>query len=80
MKQSSLGLSNTTKRTGKRESLDAMELVLPWAELASLIEPYAPKDRTPGPAVRRTRCASTKALPQQIRRNETATGALEGPP
>lgn len=43
MKQSSLGLSNTTKRTRKREFLDAMELVVPWAELVSLIEPYAPE-------------------------------------
>ena len=42
MKQSSLGLSNTTKRTRKREFLDTMELVVPWAELVSLIEPYAP--------------------------------------
>src|SRR5574343_980635 len=43
MKQSSLGLINTTKRTRKREFLDAMELVVPWAELVSLIEPYAPE-------------------------------------
>ncbi|MFY3384382.1 IS5 family transposase [Paracidovorax sp. MALMAid1276] len=43
MKQSSLGLSNTTKRTRKREFLDAMELVVPWAELVALIEPYAPE-------------------------------------
>ena len=43
MKQSSLGLSNTVKRTRKREFLDAMELVVPWAELVSLIEPYAPE-------------------------------------
>lgn len=42
MKQSSLGLSNTVKRTCKREFLDAMELVVPWAELVSLIEPCAP--------------------------------------
>ena len=28
MKQSNLGLSNTTKRTRKREFLDAMELVV----------------------------------------------------
>ena len=40
MKQSSLGLNNTTKRTRKREFLDAMELVVPWTELVSLIEPY----------------------------------------
>ena len=43
MKQSSLGLSNTVKRTRKREFLDAMELVVPWTELVSLIEPYAPE-------------------------------------
>ena len=42
MKQSSLGLSNTVKRTRKREFLDAMEVVVPWAELVALIEPYAP--------------------------------------
>lgn len=42
MKQNSLGLSNTVKGTRKREFLDAMELVVPWAELVALIEPYAP--------------------------------------
>ena len=30
MKQSGPGLSNTTKRTRKREFLDAMKLVTPW--------------------------------------------------
>jgi IS5 family transposase len=48
MKQSSLGLSNTTKRTRKREFLDAMELVAPWAELVSLIGPMHPKPRRRG--------------------------------
>ncbi len=43
MKQSSLGLSNAVERTRKREFLDAMELVVPWAERVSLIEPYAPE-------------------------------------
>ena len=38
MKQSSRGLSNTTKR----EFLDAIELVAPWTELVSRIEPEAP--------------------------------------
>ncbi|MFI8613965.1 IS5 family transposase [Acidovorax sp. NPDC077693] len=49
MKQSSLGLSNTVKRTRKREFLDAMELVVPWTELVSLIEPYAPEAGRRGP-------------------------------
>ena len=43
MKQSSLGLNNNLKRTRRREFLDAMELVVPWAELIALIEPYAPE-------------------------------------
>ncbi|MBY0411220.1 MAG: transposase, partial [Burkholderiaceae bacterium] len=43
MKQGRLGLSNPVKRTRKREFLDAMELVVPWAELVSLIEHYAPE-------------------------------------
>jgi IS5 family transposase len=41
MKQTSLGLSNSVKRTRKREFLDSMERVVPWAELVSLITPYA---------------------------------------
>lgn len=44
MKQSSLGLRHTVKRTCKREFLDAMELVVPWTELVSLIEPYSPEE------------------------------------
>lgn len=45
MKQGSLGMSNTVKRTRKREFLDAMELVVPWAELVLLVEPesHAPE-------------------------------------
>ncbi len=46
MKQMSLansGFELKTKRTRKREFLDEMELVVPWAELEALIEPHAPK-------------------------------------
>ena len=45
MKQMSLGESGferKTKRTRKREFLDEMNLVVPWAELVSLITPHAP--------------------------------------
>ena len=45
MKQLSLGESGferKTKRTRKREFLDEMNLVVPWAELVSLIAPHAP--------------------------------------
>ena len=45
MKQMSLGESGferKTKRTRMREFLDEMNLVVPWAELVSLIAPHAP--------------------------------------
>ena len=43
MKQASLNLANSARRTRKREFLDAMERVVPWADLVALIEPYAPE-------------------------------------
>jgi len=46
MKQMSLsesGFERKTKRTRKREFLDEMNLVVPWAELVSLIAPHAPQ-------------------------------------
>ncbi|MCC5612950.1 transposase, partial [Nostoc sp. CHAB 5834] len=45
MKQSSLGLSNTTKRTREREFLAEMERVVPWVALVALIAPYAPEGK-----------------------------------
>ena len=45
MKQMSLsesGFERKTKRTRKREFLEEMNLVVPWAELVSLIAPHAP--------------------------------------
>ena len=45
MKQMSLGESGferKTERTRKREFLDELNLVVPWAELVSLIAPRAP--------------------------------------
>jgi IS5 family transposase len=45
MKQMSLsesGFERKSKRTRKREFLDEMNLVAPWAELVSLIAPHAP--------------------------------------
>ena len=51
MKQMSLdstGFERKTKRTRKREFLDEMNLVVPWAELVSLIAPYAPTRSTKG--------------------------------
>ncbi len=49
MKQSDLGLRLSTKRTRKREFLDEMQRVVPWAELIALIEPHYPKGKTGRP-------------------------------
>jgi IS5 family transposase len=51
MKQMSLatGFELAAKRTRKREFLDEMNLVVPWAELVSLIEPHAPSSKTGRP-------------------------------
>ncbi len=43
MKQSSLGLGTSTKRTRRREFLDEMDRVVPWKEIEGLIEPVYPK-------------------------------------
>jgi transposase, IS5 family len=45
MKQADLGLNLTQKRTRKREFLDEMNKVLPWANLVALITPHAPEGR-----------------------------------
>jgi len=51
MKQMSLGAAGferKTKRTRKREFLDEMNLVVPWAELLALIAPHAPQPGAKG--------------------------------
>jgi transposase, IS5 family len=45
MKQADLGLHLSTKRTRKREFLDEMERVVPWADLVALIAGYAPEGK-----------------------------------
>ena len=42
MKQADLGLNLTSKRTRKREFLDEMNRVVPWADLVALVAPFAP--------------------------------------
>ena len=41
MKQADLGLHLSTRRTRKREFLDEMERVVPWAESVALIAGHA---------------------------------------
>ena len=45
MKQHSLGLGMTAKRTRRRQFLDEMEAVVPWADLVGLVLPYLPEGR-----------------------------------
>jgi IS5 family transposase len=45
MKQTDLGLNLSTKKTRKREFLDEMNRVVPWAALVELVAPYAPEGR-----------------------------------
>lgn len=45
MKQHSLGLGQTAKRTRRREFLDEMEKVVPWADLVTLVSPYLPEGK-----------------------------------
>jgi len=45
MNQADLGLNLSTKRTRKREFLEEMQTVVPWADLVVLIAPYAPEGK-----------------------------------
>ena len=49
MKQSSLDLNLSVKRTRKREFLFEMDRVVPWAALVELIAPYYPKGKNGRP-------------------------------
>ena len=49
MKQAALGLNLNMKRTRKREFLEQMERVVPWAALVALIAPYYSEGRTGRP-------------------------------
>jgi IS5 family transposase len=52
MKQLGLGLNLSTKKTRKREFLEEMERVVPWAALVQVVEPYYPKAKTGRPPFR----------------------------
>jgi len=49
MKQLGLGLNLSTKKTRKREFLEEMERVVPWAVLVQIVEPHYPKSKTGRP-------------------------------
>src|SRR5471030_1071820 len=49
MKQISLGLNLSTKKTRKREFLEQMEKVVPWAVLVQIVAPHYTKSKTGRP-------------------------------
>ena len=49
MKQAALDLKLSVKKTRKREFLEQMERVVPWAALVALIAPHYPEGRTGRP-------------------------------
>jgi IS5 family transposase len=49
MKQAGLALNLSAKKTRKREFLEQMEHVVPWAALVELIAPFYPEGRTGRP-------------------------------
>ena len=49
MKQLGLGLNLSTKKTRKREFLEEMERVVPWAALVQIVEPHYPRAKTGRP-------------------------------
>ena len=49
MKQAALNLNLCLKKTRKRELLEQMDQVVPWAALIELIAPYYPEGRTGRP-------------------------------
>ena len=46
MKQVAVDFKLSVKKTRKREFMEQMERVVPWAALVVLITPYYPKGRT----------------------------------
>lgn len=49
MKQVSLGLNLSTKKTRKREFLEQMNKVVPWDVLVGVVQPHWPKSKTGRP-------------------------------
>lgn len=49
MKQLGLGLNLSTKKTRKREFLEEMDRVVPWAALVRIVEPHCPRAKTGRP-------------------------------
>ena len=64
MKQATLNLDLNLKKTRKREFLEQMEQVVPWADLVALIAPYYPEGRTGRPPFSLTTMLRTHFMQQ----------------
>lgn len=67
MKQADLGRNLTTKRTRKREFLDEMSRVVPWAALVELVAAHAPEAKK-GNTIKKWLKAPQGAQPKYWRR------------
>jgi len=66
MKQATLDLDLSAKKTRKQVFLDQMEKVVPWAALVELIAPYYPEGkRAPPLAMRVTKALKNALMPTQ---------------
>ena len=62
MKQNSLDLNLSTKKTRKQELLAQMDLVVPWAALVELITPYYPEGKNGRPPFALESSMATRSL------------------
>jgi len=62
MKQASLELNLIARKTRKREFLEQMERVVPWAALVALIAPYYPEAARGGHLLRWRLCCKCWTL------------------
>ena len=72
MSLASTGFELVTKRTRKREFLDEMNLVIPWAELLALIAPHAPQARRGARRLPPKRCCAFTCMQQLFGHSDPA--------
>lgn len=73
MKQTSLSVSGfelQSKRTRRREFLSEMDLIIPWADLAALMQPHAPAGKTGRPPFAMKPMLRINLLQQAVSRHE----------
>jgi transposase, IS5 family len=66
MKQLGLGLNLSRKKTRKREFLEEIERVVPWAALVQCVEPHCPRAKTGRPPIPVEPMPRTRYLQQSL--------------